>query len=150
MSFLKISKEILETSKKYEDVNPEIQRIFETSFVTFMDIVKSLDKHIPVNEGKIKTKIFEDLFGPMKKSNNQCGMTPTKESSDIDKDLFKELTNKEANINTNAFGGFDPNANNNNEPDIELLNDLKNKIKNINKEKLNKNNKKIVEDFKKE
>jgi hypothetical protein len=147
MNFLKISKEILETSKKYGDVNPEIQRIFETSFVTFMDIVKSLDKHIPVNEGKIKTKIFEDLFGPMKKSNNQCGMTPTKESSDIDKDLFKELTNKEA--NTNGFGGFDPNANPN-EPDIELLSDLKNKIKNINKEKLNKNNKKIVEDFKKE
>jgi hypothetical protein len=147
MDFLKISKEILETSKKYGDVNPEIQRIFETSFVTFMDIVKSLDKHIPVNEGKIKTKIFEDLFGPMKKSNNQCGMTSTKESSDIDKDLFKELTNKEA--NTNGFGGFDPNANPN-EPDIELLSDLKNKIKNINKEKLNKNNKKIVEDFKKE
>jgi hypothetical protein len=155
MSFLKISEEILEVSKKYGDINPEIQNIFEISFLTFMEIIKSLDKNLPINEGTIKSKVFDDLFGPYNPKNkqgkqgNQCGMTPSKESSEIDTNLFAEITGKspEMKVSVDNFGGFDPNVSPD-QPDMDLLSDLKNKIQNINKEKLNDKTKEVTKNFK--
>jgi hypothetical protein len=146
MSFLEVSKEILKVSKKYGDINSEIQNIFEISFLTFMDIIKSLDENLPINEGTIKSKVFDDLFG-QQPNKGQCGITSQKESTDIDNDLFKEITGNNSNVSTDAIGGFDPNDNPN-APDITLLSDLKNKIQNINKEKLEQKNKKVLDDFK--
>ena len=162
--FLDISTEILNKAKEYEEVNPEIANIFEHTFVTFMKIVQSLEKNLPVTEGSIKSKVFDDLFGPMKtnksnKTNKSCSTKP-KESDDIDLDLYSKITGKSGTsggLDTSSdFGGFNPNENFN-VPDENLLKNLKNninKVRNINtkdiKKDIEKKNKEILKDFKKE
>ena len=125
--FMDISKEILEVSKQYGELNTEYQNIFEITFVTFMKIVKSLEENLPVSEGTIRMKVYEDLFG---KVNKTC-KPKIKESNDIDNDLYKKITGNNSAVSSD-FGGFNPNESFNT-PDADLLNRLKSKVKNINK-----------------
>ena len=93
--FKKVSEEIIEVAKAYEDISPEISRTFEICFVSFLSVVKSCK-----NPYDVKKVIFETLFNEkmnepqnMQNMQNTCsqGFNPDADIQGVSLDLLNDL-----------------------------------------------------------
>jgi hypothetical protein len=126
--FKDICSDILKLSKEFENVNPEIQRIFEVTFVTFLRMTKTVTENVNLPQKEIEKEVFKSLFGDnLFKQNNI-------DTSNVDMDL------------ANAIMGFNPNAGNDKITKSALS--IKQKLNNINKQKIEQKTNEIVEKYK--
>jgi len=107
-TFSEISKEIIDISQDYQNVNPEILNLFEHTFKVFLHIVKNSKDY--QNKYEIFEVTMKELFGTMQKP---------KQFSKTNK------TNK-----TNYSGDFNPNDQISG-VDLTLLNRVKEKLNNV-------------------
>ena len=116
MNFIEISNNILKEAKGYGDIHPEFLNIFEITFSTYIEIVRSLNKTVQKSPMEIKEQVVRDIFGSFEINRDMCDAQDMSfESNDFDNDLLSKL---------------------------------KNNLNNINKEKLEENSKKTLENFK--
>jgi hypothetical protein len=128
--FVEIGNNILDESKRYAEINPELQNIFEYTFKSYIEIVRYIQEgknniNIIDIEKYVFSKIFDNIEMPKREQGN-------------------------CNIQSQNTGGFNPNSTDG--INMELLTSLKNNInKEINDNSNNSMNKfvdKIKEEYK--
>jgi hypothetical protein len=123
-TFNEISKEIIDLSREYEEIDPDIARVFQDSFFVFLQTMKEISKCSENNEkgeisAQIKSRVFNTLFGDM----SSCSTTGT--SGGFNPNSFETANG----INTSLLASLKNNINNIRSDMKKNSEDITNKLK---------------------